>query len=95
MRLFFAAIVSVLLLHISTVGQAQEPCKVELDKAPVTRGIRLGMTLTEVKVVYPNISEPTERDEIGESNVLILGSQAGEKLKGVESIFLLFFNGRV
>jgi hypothetical protein len=93
MRLFFSAIVSVLLLHTSTVGQ--EPCVVGLDKAPMTRGIRLGMTLSEAQVVYPNISEPTERDEVGISSVYLRGKEGGEKLKGVESLFLLFFSGRI
>jgi hypothetical protein len=51
------------------------------------------MTLSEVKSLYPNASEPTERDEIGASAILL--QRGDEKLKGVESLFLHFFRARV
>ena len=43
----------------------QKACAIGIDKAPVVRGIKLGMTFSEVKSLYPGISEPTERDEGG------------------------------
>ena len=71
----------------------QQTCEIGIDKAPVVRGIKLGMTFSEVKSLYPSISEPTERDEVGLSGILIQGGD--EKLKGIDSLFLHFFRARV
>jgi hypothetical protein len=71
----------------------QQTCAIGIDKAPVIRGIKLGMTLSEVKSLYPSVSEPTERDEVGLSPIVIQGGD--EKLKGINSLFLHFFRARV
>ena len=71
----------------------QEACTLGIDKAPSIRGVKLGMTVSEVKSLYPSISEPTERDEVGVSAILVKGGD--EKLKGIESLFLHFFRARV
>jgi hypothetical protein len=74
------------------------PCTLEVGEAPSIRGIKLGMTVSEVKGLYPNIKEPSKPDEIGISTVLYSPSiiQAPiEKLKGIDSLFLLFFKGKL
>ena len=71
----------------------QQTCAIGIDRAPVIRGIKLGMTFSEIKSLYPSISELTERDEVGVSAILVRGGD--EKLKGIESLFLHFFRARV
>lgn len=93
MRVF---IISIILLGSSVkawTNPLQRTCAIGIDKAPVIRGVKLGMTFSEVKSLYPSISEPTERDEVGLSAILIQGSE--EKLRGIDSLFLHFFRARV
>jgi hypothetical protein len=93
-RRFFQLLPSLLILSVSFSGSAQEPCTIGLDKAPDIRGIKLGMTISELKILYPNLTEPKERDEAGTSAIYLQGIE-NEKLKGIESLFVHFFRGRV
>jgi hypothetical protein len=96
MRLFLISTITVV-GFLTVGGQTPEPCLLTLDKAPSIRGIRLGMTISDVKAIYPVISEPRERDEVGTSATLYSPGidDADERLKGLDSIFLQFFGGRV
>jgi hypothetical protein len=73
----------------------QGPCTVGIDKVPAIRGLRLGMTISEVKALYSGISEPNNRDEVGRSMVMIRGAQDNDRLKGIDYLFLSLFNGKV
>jgi len=79
----------------ATPKAEQKPCTLEIDKAPTFRGLKLGMTISQVKALYPSVAEPKARDELGETNVYIPGRDAAEKLKGIDSIFLSIIDGRV
>jgi len=59
------------------------------------RGIRLGMTISEIRALYPDASEPSERDEVGRSAIFLQEKEDGSRLEGISSIFLHLFSGRV
>jgi hypothetical protein len=65
-----------------------------IDEAPAIRGIRLGMPISEVKALYSGIAEQKLPDEAGAS-VIVFPRGGGERLKGIDSLFLNFFGGRV
>jgi hypothetical protein len=81
----------------ATLKAEQEPCTLGIDRAPTIRGIRLGMTLSEVKALYPGVSEPKERDEVGESLTIHRPGvdTNDERLKGIDYLALHFFGGRL
>jgi hypothetical protein len=85
-----------MVLPFSVAGQDKEPCMLGLDKSPEIRGLRLGMTISEVRALYPVIVEPKERSEVGESTIYIPRSHSfDERLKGIDSLYLIFFRGRL
>jgi hypothetical protein len=73
----------------------QKPCTLGIERAPVIRGIRLGMTLSEAKALYPNISALRVRDGSGVFEAYIPEEGRSEKLKGVQYLFLDFFNDKL
>ncbi|MDX6577842.1 MAG: hypothetical protein QOE96_3795 [Blastocatellia bacterium] len=81
----------------ATLKAEQEPCTLGIEKAPAIRGIRLGMTLSEVKALYPGVSEPKERDEVGSSLTIHRPGvdTNDERLKGIDYLALHFFGGRL
>jgi hypothetical protein len=96
MRFFFTSTIILLVVPLAVAGQLQGPCTLGLDKAPVIRGIRLGMTISEVRTLYPIIGEPKERGTDGTSDMSYFKSDGyHEGLKGIHSLILFLFNGRV
>jgi hypothetical protein len=93
MRLLFAMTI-VLVVLIVPIQAQQKPCAVGIDEAPAIRGLRLRMTISEVRALFPYISEPTERDELGTS-LTAIPPERDERLKGISSLYLMFFSGRV
>jgi hypothetical protein len=73
----------------------QERCAIGIDRVPAIRGLRLGMTISEVKALYPSISEPNDRDELGRSMIMVRGADGNDRLKGIDYLSLWIFNGRV
>jgi hypothetical protein len=73
----------------------QPPCLLGIDKVPAIRGLKLGMTMFEVKSLYPGISEPTERDEFGRSMIFIHEAEGNGRLKGIEYLSLWMFSRKV
>jgi hypothetical protein len=80
----------------------QEPCTLGIDKAPVIRGIKLGMTTREVRALYPaSFSEPregvVELDVRGDPVItreMIVGGvrNSDERLKGISELLLHFLD---
>jgi hypothetical protein len=52
------------------------------------------MTVSEVKAAHPSVSE-RERDEVGRSMMYLSARNGGEALKGIDSLLLYIFGGRV
>lgn len=89
----------ILVLSCCAVANAQEePCTLGLEKSPALRGVRLGMTIQDAKARHPDIVERNERDAIGRSDAIYLHFTdivVTQNLKGIESLFLQVFAGKV
>ncbi len=73
----------------------QKPCILGIEQAPAIRGIRLGMTISEVKALYPGITTLRVVDESGVLLMYFPEGDRSEMLKGVLNLYLDFFNGKV
>jgi len=74
----------------------QKPCTLGIEKAPAIRGIRLGMTVSEVRAIHPTIAESNTRDTANISmKYSAVRGKPDKTLNGIASLFLDFFQGRL
>lgn len=74
-----------------------QPCTQTVQDSPQFRGLKLGMTTTELLKTYRTQIEKSTgyEGELGETNFTILNMDAPAKLQGVEGIRGRIFNGRI
>lgn len=79
----------------ATAARAQAACTLTVDKAPAIRGLRLGMTLGEIKSFAPDIR--VNDQGFGESMAALdqVGKVDPIRFKGVSSVFLHFVDERL
>jgi hypothetical protein len=80
---------------LATAARAQAACTLTVDKAPSIRGLRLGMTLGEIKSFAPDIrvTDLGFGESIATLNWLDKADPA--RFKGVNAVFLHFVDERV
>jgi hypothetical protein len=93
---------SILCLFLASAITAQDRCNIDLSIAPDIRGIRLGLKIEEVKAMFPDslafklAPQPDEANVIDSADLTLLDwYQKREKFTGVESISLIFVDGRI
>lgn len=84
-----------LLVCFATAGRAQSTCTLTVDKAPSLRGFRLGMPLSEIKSLAPDII--VNDQGFGGSVAVLnqLNKRDALRFKGVDTIFLHFVDERL
>lgn len=92
-KLLFAA---AFLTCLATAARAQATCTLTVDKAPELRGLRLGMTLGEIKSLAPDIK--VNDQGFGQTYTSLSGEQLkadATRFKGINSISFSLVDERV
>lgn len=87
----------------NTGAQGARDCKIKLSQAPTLRGVRLGMTVSEVFALFPGVeknevlrhrmAEP--RFGVTTANIIPGNYESKEKYAGVRSIDFGFLDGQL
>ncbi|MDQ3917491.1 MAG: hypothetical protein M3348_03365 [Acidobacteriota bacterium] len=80
---------------LATAARAQAACTLTVDKAPSIRGLRLGMTLGEVKSFAPDIRVTDLGFGESTATLNLLDKADPARFKGVNAVFLHFVDERV
>src|SRR5436305_9700180 len=78
------------LMCLATAARAQAACTLTPDKAPAIRGLRLGMTLSEIKSFAPDIRVNDQGFGASIAGLDQVGKIDPVRFKGISSVFLHF-----
>ena len=112
MKYVFAALAMSGFMTIMAVGQAQKgsnvvtPCRMTADQLPEIRGLRLGMSVTDVSAAFPEdssknavqkaVNDAKKPDAYGfGAATLFPGPESNSNLAGLQSISLQLVDDRV